>query len=705
MNPDLSFVPAADVSVNAINSVIGAGWDGILTGSNPTGAGGVLLTIMFAFNGVGLAVAGIMVFYTAVAGTIDTAHQGEALGKRSTLWSPLRLVGGVALLMPLPWCQASLLQAIILKCVFLSIGFADFVNIQVTNQITANGGQISSPALPDNVNDVAGNLLEQLTIQTYFNVMQDMPSVKGLNAVATPNGQSFLLSLNSPDPSIPSPSMGYFEVPCSLGKDDPVCQARVKAIKDMLPNLQTAADAITSHWKYGANQDPDTNSMISAMNSYRNTVQSALVSWVQAQQPDENSAITQFAKVAQDQGWASLGSWYWTFAYFNAAVSKVATAQPRVGAKPDYEIIGSHAGDDLEVPMRQLKKYLATVSNVTTTSGSVGIASANEKFSTGWLAQLFPAAIAANAGANIVADLSEGDPIQNLQTRGQQLMTGAELAGLSGAALYGSIRAASGAADGASKSLWGLLGFGVLAKAPAEFAVGAADFVKDTAQDLISAAFFIGLVLTVYLPAVPFIIWSMAFIGWLLLIMEAVFAAPVWAIAHTLPEGDGFVGQSARRGYMLLMNILLRPALMTTGFFISFLLIQPVGKFIGTGFQVFTSGVTSNANLGAIAAPAVAGLLGLGVSALVQGLATILLGGVLLAMAEHSVFSIITALPENVMRWVEGQMGGLGENEKENKIQGLVMAKFGRMESAMKKQGGSGRLGRIGGKFSGSKKD
>ncbi|WNV05887.1 DotA/TraY family protein [Candidatus Methylospira mobilis] len=672
----LNFVPSADVSYNALNSLIGAGWDTILTGGNPTGAGGVLLSIMAAFNAVGIAVAAIMVFYQIHAGVIDTAHQGEALGKnRSTLWVPLRIAGGIAMMMPLPWCQASLLQALILKFVFLSIAGADFINTQVTNQMVANGGHITSPAQPDKINDVTTYLLEGLTIQTFFNVGMDMPSVQGLTAVAVPNGQSYLLWLSAPDPAL-NGSMGYIEVPCSLGQNDPVCKARVSAIQAMLPNLQTAANAITSHWQYGANQYPDPNSMISAMSGYQSTVQSAMVSWIQSQQPTEDTAITLFAQVAQNQGWASVGSWYWTVAHFNDAVLKVGTASPVVGAGPDYEKIGSHATSDMTVSIGQLKKYLKQVSIITTTSGSVNMASVHGN-SAGLLNKIFPSSVFANLSATAINAMSEGDPVSNMQSVGQSLVAAAVVGTMGGATAYGVIRAGAGVADGIKSSLLGLVGAGAVVKGPAEGAVGAADFMMEIYHELLSACFLIGLLLANYLPAIPFITWTLGLIGWMILVMEAIFAAPVWATAHALPDGEGFIGQSARRGYMLLLNILLRPSLMTTGFYISFMMMPVVGAFIGSGFKVFVSGLMSNSPTSTMVMDTVT----LGFGGIISGLATLVVGGILLSQAEHQVFSLITWLPENIMRWIEGQMGGLGEHERENKIQGLVMANFGRSEA------------------------
>jgi len=64
----------------------------------------------------------------------------------------------------------------------------------------------------------------------------------------------------------------------------------------------------------------------------------------------------------------------------------------------------------------------------------------------------------------------------------------------------------------------------------------------------------------------------------LILVLEAVVAAPVWIAAHAMPEGEGIAGEHGRRGYMMLINILLRPSLMVIGFFLSIVLISAFSK-------------------------------------------------------------------------------------------------------------------------------
>ena len=97
---------------------------------------------------------------------------------------------------------------------------------------------------------------------------------------------------------------------------------------------------------------------------------------------------------------------------------------------------------------------------------------------------------------------------------------------------------------------------------------------------LVGALFAAGILLAFYIPAVPFVIWLSGVIGWLLLVVESLVAAPLWIVGHALPEGEGFAGEHGRRGYMLFLGILVRPFLMLMGLCCAMVLINTVGKLI-----------------------------------------------------------------------------------------------------------------------------
>lgn len=119
----LSFAPPpSDYSVIFLGNLFGV-VDGILHGS-----GSQIMGSMFAvFNSAVLALGGIIILYTLLVSTMNTAHEGEMLGKKwSSIWIPVRSTVGLALLIP----KASgycLMQIFVMWIVVQGIGAADKV--------------------------------------------------------------------------------------------------------------------------------------------------------------------------------------------------------------------------------------------------------------------------------------------------------------------------------------------------------------------------------------------------------------------------------------------------------------------------------------------------------------------------------------------------------------------------------------------------
>ncbi|WP_213083110.1 hypothetical protein, partial [Escherichia coli] len=61
----------------------------------------VIATMMSYFNSGVLTVAMLIVSFITIMGVINTANDGEAFGKNwSSLWTPVRIVSGAAVLLP-----------------------------------------------------------------------------------------------------------------------------------------------------------------------------------------------------------------------------------------------------------------------------------------------------------------------------------------------------------------------------------------------------------------------------------------------------------------------------------------------------------------------------------------------------------------------------------------------------------------------------
>lgn len=119
----LSFTPpATDYSVIFLGNIFGI-VDGVLHGS-----GSQILGSMFGvFNAAVLAIGGIIIMYTLMVSTMNTAHEGQMLGQKwSSIWVPVRSAIGLALLIP----KASgycLMQIFVMWIVVQGVGAADKV--------------------------------------------------------------------------------------------------------------------------------------------------------------------------------------------------------------------------------------------------------------------------------------------------------------------------------------------------------------------------------------------------------------------------------------------------------------------------------------------------------------------------------------------------------------------------------------------------
>lgn len=114
--------PPSDLSVIFLGNLFGV-VDGVLHGSGSQ----IMGTIFGVFNSAVLALGGIIIMYTLLVSTMNTAHEGQMLGQKwSSIWIPLRSTMGLALLIP----KASgycLMQIFVMWVIVQGIGAADKV--------------------------------------------------------------------------------------------------------------------------------------------------------------------------------------------------------------------------------------------------------------------------------------------------------------------------------------------------------------------------------------------------------------------------------------------------------------------------------------------------------------------------------------------------------------------------------------------------
>lgn len=143
ISPDSSSLnfkpPPGDVSIVFLGNIFGV-VDGVLAGT-----GSQIVGQMFGvFNSSVLALGGILITYTLMVSTLNTAQEGQVLGRQwSSIWVPLRSIGGVVLLLP----KASgycLMQIFVMWVVVQGVGAADKVWAQALSYLN-RGGAIVKP--------------------------------------------------------------------------------------------------------------------------------------------------------------------------------------------------------------------------------------------------------------------------------------------------------------------------------------------------------------------------------------------------------------------------------------------------------------------------------------------------------------------------------------------------------------------------------
>lgn len=156
-------------------------------------------------------------------------------------------------------------------------------------------------------------------------------------------------------------------------------------------------------------------------------------------------------------------------------------------------------------------------------------------------------------------------------------------------------------------------------------------------------AFYFG----VFLPSLPYTIFMIAVVGWILAVFQSIIAAPLWAVMHMTPDRT-FIG-SQTQGYLLLLSLFVRPALIVIGLFGGMLIANPVVGYISKAFWAMrTANVTSAESLGWYIE-------------FLTWKSWMMMYGLVLFPVTYMVFGLSQSLPDSVLRWIGAGISDLGE--------------------------------------------
>ncbi|NJB04152.1 DotA/TraY family protein, partial [Escherichia coli] len=154
--------------------------------------------------------------------------------------------------------------------------------------------------------------------------------------------------------------------------------------------------------------------------------------------------------------------------------------------------------------------------------------------------------------------------------------------------------------------------------------------------------------------------WFGVCVGWMILCLEAMVAAPLWVITHLHPDGDGVVGRGGA-GYGLVLSLTMRPALMVTGLIAAYTMLPILGGVINETFSGAFGMMSANAGI-----------------SIIESLALIAVYIALMFTVVKKSLSLIHVIPDEIMKWLgvhSGQsMSGYAQSASKG-VESAVLAK------------------------------
>lgn len=690
-------VDPSDKSVEYLRYIFGSAVDVITGGTGPANPDSILGALSEILNTGMLVFTGLIVGYVFLTGVLNSANEGNPLGRMySTMWVPLRMVVALSLVLPFSGGYSTM-QIGVLWIAGHGIGLANSTWNRALDYMSASG-TLYPPNIAIDFENVAANILQSRvcmhginTADRHVNIVDNPAEIVGGNSTTELRTSGEVGTIEMPPQhrvmqrydsyynlveaggaytaalitnfaaGVPraygsnpcgSVTLEFAEIDSSTGIESEVVTFQSQIINihaDLDEQLDPLAREIVWKAVEETAPSPDPLAFNQAVQTYKTEY---LKSVNQALSAIATRRINRFANGnpetansplgARDAGWISVGAWYWDLQRINAETQKMVTVKPELTTPTDRAI----ANDDYSHFMAELDVYRQNMS-VTDSNGNVVNAMERSSYADN---NFGLSIVMATIGKSLDAVLAEPDPLAGLANLGHSIIGTFEAAILVAAP----IKALARTADDTAEAVGGFTGGSARAitSVALQLADGALSIIFFAALLLVPLA----LMLAFYLPVTPLILWVMGVVGWFTLLIEAVIAAPIWAASHSMPEGNGFVGQRAMAGYMVALSLFLRPTLMVFGFFAAAVLIIVMGKVVALLYI-----------------PAMSGMIGDSLSGIVTCFAMLAILVVLMIQIAHRAFALIHEVPDKVLRYIGGGAENLGEASGEQQSRSIFV--------------------------------
>lgn len=681
-------VSGLDRSMDILGMVFGQ------MGTLPVGGGGnpLFASMIQIMNQIIFFLGIIIVLYTGLTSTIQTAQEGEVMGKKwSTIWTPVRAAFGLFLLLPSPNTGYSYIQIVIMYFIIQGVGAANALwervvdgmlrGESVANTVSENSsGQSARQAEVSNQEDTMRKLLRTQLCTYQFNsepelqaLVNDEPitlfrwgdsiiwgtlsnnqAVCGKITIQSFGGlvlhfQQFLSGTGTLNQD-PLKRIFYDTITSSSFEMEPIAEEAFLEPNpgnrtlpaNLLPIarlLETGAQDILQYYAYLSNQNQAL---------YR----AKLEGWILAAQyytlmitgaATENVPFT--VNFAQGYEGPEIG----LKNLMSEGDAALLDAQYTVKASQTFTEAHSMLGDFMG------RERLGQGLNLVQATDAGKIPGWEETIGRALkeLAFLIVDSIHGDATTTASGD-KVYDPLIAISTAGQEIMLAIEILFWVMVVVLPLLAIAS--TPPCANPLWGTITVVI-------YVLCAIVLL------LVGTLWTAGVVMGLYVPLIPWLVFTFCAIGWLILVIEAMVASPLIALILIVPSEDemGKVGHSI----VILLGLIFRPALMILGLIFSIKVMMVIVSMIDYGFKELI--LTNIGNVGVFGAIAI----------------IIIYCGVITTVI-HQCFSLIYVVPDKVLRWMGGQPESQDVMSKVKGIKGSAEKGAAAGGAAMKGVAGAG---------------
>ncbi|MBC16237.1 MAG: hypothetical protein CL942_04205 [Desulfovibrio sp.] len=665
-------IPATDLSMQLLNDLFGQSWSLVEVGQM-TEISTLFFSMLGVVNACIMALGSGYIVYAVIHKCTGTASEGKMDSIYNMFWTPIRFGFGIFMGAPITSIGMSAGQVLLLWAVAHSIAGAN-VLWDHTLDYFEKGGMTNiiatpPPTLKHEFKDSAQVILTSSVVQGYASRKYKWKEGWGITSSYDYEKRAYKISFVLPEDSratVSAEDLGAIYIAGS--EDNPVSIARVNGLVQVYKTLEGAA------WELARGTTPNPGYLLAAENAYNGQVMRVL------QRAGEIYSDSSFMQKVRDftgegrkHGWFSAGSYTMRVARLQEMANEQLFTEPEIHEPAMDKIHRRFTDTSYDGFGRVLGVLQSSVANE-----SINEYERPREF-LGWVKDILTLRFAPRETVRYFAD---HDPFLALSHLGQTAMATASTLYIAGLVARSGAAAAEAVQEAVGKS-WltksiGVLSLGGSTALRAGVAGAAAGFKEALIYmaPLLNTLCFLLLVAGAFaafaLPALPFFYWIFAAMEWVLLIVQALVAWPFWMLAHMISRDTGFAGEQGKQGYILALEILIRPMLLIIGLSFSFTAMTAIGMSIGKITMIFIdSTYYQDESLAATLASPVVSI----------GMVVLII--VLYWKILHMFFTQgVSHLPQTVTKWIGGSGSMTAAEQQAGDAHRTMAAAMGKVENS-----------------------